>query len=253
MALIDEIGYIRDTFFPGRTMMKKLLLNSTLTVVLLAAFYQIAPARTFDPDFTMVQDIITVKPVEPVAADCYKIDQYIPGNIDMAKLRQTWLDWNNDLRLGAGLKPYVLEPELDWSAQNWSDRAKRLGVISHKRDGSNAYYDYRRILNWFKDLNLEFQNVHGSTYTENIGWGFYKCPADGSDCTPAMTTAIKTTLDFFARERQSNGAHWRSMMNKDFQEIGLGLALDRVKHKYYLTIHYATAITSHPKAICLNN
>jgi uncharacterized protein YkwD len=144
-----------------------------------------------------------------------------------------------------------LEPELSWSAQNWSDRAKRLGVLSHKRDGQTAYYDYKMILAWFKNLGLEFRNVNGITMTENIGWGYYRCPADGSDCTSNMTKAIRTTFDFYVSEKgKKNDAHWKSLMQKDFKQIGLGLALDKIKHKYYLTIHYDTAVTSKPVAIC---
>lgn len=184
------------------------------------------------------------------AEDCYSIDQYIPKNVDMAKLRENWLSWNNGVRDAADLVPYVMEPELSWSAQNWSDRAKRLGSITHKRDGQAVYYDYKRMVNWFKELKLEFKNVSGSTFTENIGWGYYKCPADGSDCTEAMSKAIKTTFDFFAREKKANGVHWRSMMNKNYRKIGLGLALDAKKKKYYVTIHYGTEITSDPKPIC---
>lgn len=203
-----------------------------------------AEAKTFDPNFKMVEDI------KPVLADCYKIDQYIPSNINMAKLRETWLGWNNEFRSKAGLPLYVMEPELSWSAQNWSDRAKRIGSITHKRDGQTAYYDYQKVVRWFKDLGLEFKTIGGVTMTENIGWGVYKCPADGSDCTEAMTKAVKTTLDFFASEKKANGVHWRSMMNKSYKQIGFGLALDQKAHKYYLTIHYGTEITSNPKAIC---
>lgn len=237
--------------------MKKLLLIISVAIFVSSTGGVLINARTFDPNFKLVQDVVAppgmlpAKPVAPTPLTCNKIDAYIPSTIDMALLRKTWLKWNNDLRIQAGLNAYMLEPELDWSAQNWSDRAKRLGTISHKRDDSTAYYDYKKILTWFNNLGLEFKNAHGTTMTENIGWGIYKCPADGSDCTPAMTKAIRTTFDFYVGEKgKKSDAHWRSLMQKDFKEIGLGLALDRVKHKYYLTIHYATAITSKPVAIC---
>ncbi|MCC6643235.1 hypothetical protein IT411_00630 [Candidatus Peregrinibacteria bacterium] len=223
-------------------MIKNLL---TISVIAMAfGLMNTASAKTWDPNFQMVSEPI------PVVKDCYHIDQYIPATINMDKLRSTWLEWNNKIRREAGLTEYTLEPELSWSAQNWSDRAKRIGAITHKRDGQSVYYDYNRMIRWFRDLGLEFKNVNSSTMTENIGWGYYKCPADGSDCTEAMTKAIKTTYDFFASERKANGVHWRSMVNKNYREIGLGLALDAKKQKYYLTIHYATEITSNPKPIC---
>lgn len=229
---------------------------SALMLVLGGLGVNAGEVQAFDPDFPLVQDVIA--PIDSqaasVSADCHAIDQYIPDNIDMERVRAAWLEWNNGLRSKAGLAAYEMEPQLSWSAQNWSDRAKRLGVLNHKRDGQTAYYDYWKVLAWFKNLGLEFKTIGGVTMTENIGWGYYQCPADGSDCTDAINKAIRTTFDFYLSEKgKANDVHYRSLIHKSFKKIGLGLSLDRKLKKYYLTIHYGTEITSNPKAICMNN
>jgi uncharacterized protein YkwD len=224
-----------------------------MAVMMVLGGLEVPEAQAFDPNFQFVQDVVAIQPasIETAVVDCNPIDQYIPDNIDMSRVRAAWLDWNNGLRSKAGLAAYEMEPQLSWSAQNWSDRAKRLGVLNHKRDGQTAYYDYWKILAWFKNLGLEFKTMGGVTMTENIGWGYYKCPADGSDCTDAINSAVRTTFDFFLSEKgKAYDVHYRSLMHPSFKQIGFGLALDRQLKKYYLTIHYGTEITSNPKPIC---
>lgn len=205
------------------------------------------PALAFNPNnITLVQDVY-VKPTEPA---CLKIDEGIPAKIDMKKVRQSWLDWNNGIREAAKLDLYEMEPVLSLTAEKWSNRALGLGSITHKRDGQKTYYDYKKILSWFKDNGVEFANYKGYTMTENIGWGYYKCPADNADCTDNIIKAVRTTFDFFASEKKKNGVHWRSMMNSQYKKIGLGLALDGKNKKYYLTIHYGTELTATPGNVC---
>jgi hypothetical protein len=53
-----------------------------------------------------------------------------------------------------------------------------------------------------------------------------------------------------AEKDKAYKAHYNSIMNKYFKEIGLGIAVDRSTHKYYLTVHYGTEIISNPWPIC---
>ena len=185
-----------------------------------------------------------------LAAECIPVEQKLPEEVSLAKIRETWLGWNNTLREKSKLSSYVENETLDKTASFWSLNAVNKGAISHKRDGQKIYYDYPRMVKWFKGWGVEFKNISRATFTENIGWGYYKCPATG-DCTDNMIKAIRTTYDFFVGEKgKKSRAHYESMMKKDFKKIGIGLALDQKKHKYFLTIHYGTEITSVPLPSC---
>ena len=145
-----------------------------------------------------------------------------------------------------------MNEELDYSAVTWSETALKRGNITHKRDGQKAYYDYKKIGDWFKGLGLQFKNVNKATFTENIGWGVYKCPADANaDCTEQMKKAIRTTFDFFLKEKgKKYRPHYNSLMKNEFRKIGVGLTVDEKKHRYYLTIHYATELVNKPLEVC---
>lgn len=179
----------------------------------------------------------------PASKACVKVANTLPANVDEKKIYDTWLSWYNQVRTKQGLGSLGYNSLLDQTAWKWSNEAKSKGSISHKRPGQKVYYDYKRMVQWFKDQGLTFSNVKGETFTENIGWGVYKCDQD--DCTQELTDAIKTTFDFFMSEKGKKYApHYDSIMNKQYKEIGLGIAVDEKAHKYYLTVHYATSIKS---------
>lgn len=183
---------------------------------------------------------------------CYPLGEDVPSNIDMDRVRTTWLKWYNDARAKAGLSAYTYNNQLNRSAIVWSEASEDKGYMDHKRNPGDGYYDYWKITAWFKDLGLEFRNVYGVTHTENIGWGPYKCSK--SDCTDDLLSAIKYTFDFYMAEKGTNyTAHYESVMNKYFKEIGLGIAIDEKAGKYYLTVHYGTEIISNPWPVCTKN
>jgi uncharacterized protein YkwD len=169
--------------------------------------------------------------------------------LDIQKVQDTWLQWINRVRTRQKLPALKLNPFLNASAMNWSLRAKGRGTIDHKRYDGSPYYDYKASEQWFRDRGLTFQNVGGITFTENIGWGVVSCPKD--DCTQKMISAIRSTYNFFMAERTKKyRPHWNSIIQKNFREIGVGFAYSKDQHRYYLTIHYATAITSTPPPLC---
>lgn len=184
-------------------------------------------------------------------AYCQELVENLPSNINMQKVRETWLSWNNEVRDSEGLKAYTENDQLERTAIIWSENAKERGYIDHKRPGQTAYYDYKIIGNWFKNLGLEFKNIDGKTYTENIAWNVYKCSPSEADCTEQLIKAIRTGFDFFMSEKgKTYRPHYESIVNKGFKEIGLGIAIDTSKKKFYLTVHYGTEITSNPLPIC---
>lgn len=183
------------------------------------------------------------------AASCVPITTNPPPHVNMQRVRSVWLSWYNRLRLRMHLTPYVLSDHLNGTAMNWSAFAVKRGTIDHKRYPGSPYYDYAAIEDWFRNKGLEFANVDGKTFTENIGWGTYDCSK--RDCTEAMIDAIRTTFGFFLSERgKSYSPHYNSIVNPEFRKIGLGIAVSPTQGRYYLTVHFATAITSDPPAYC---
>jgi len=186
-----------------------------------------------------------------VVAACQNLGDDLPSTIDMARVRSAWLSWNNSVRVPMGLSAYSSNSQLARTAVIWSENAGKLGSITHKRPGQTLYYDYPRMVTWFKNLGLQFRNISGVTFTENINWGYYSCPSTEKDCTDAFIKAVRTGFDFFMSEKgKAYRPHYDSIVNKNFKIIGLGVAVDPVKKKYYLTVHYGTEIISSPQPIC---
>lgn len=182
------------------------------------------------------------------AAPCQSMGEDLPANIDMDKVRQTWLDWYNEERTALGLHEYALDDQLNRTATAWSNISRDRGYIDHKRPGQTSYYDFYGILDWFKDLGVEFEN---SMFSENIAWEMYYCDASQDDCTQEMIDAIRKGFNFFMSEKGgSYTAHYDSIISPNYNIIGLGIAVDDAANKYYLTVHYAKAISNDPMQIC---
>lgn len=179
---------------------------------------------------------------------CVTLGEDLPKNVDMDRVREAWVSWNNEVRVGLG--PYGLNEDLNRSAVDWAKEIRDKKTADHKRTGTSAYYDYVEITEWFADLGLVFKNVNRATHTENIGWGYYKCSE--ADCTDYMIERIRSTFDFFYGEKDKPGdkSHYNSIMKAEFQIIGVGVALDEADSKYYIAIHYGTEIISNPPDMC---
>lgn len=107
------------------------------------------------------------------------------------------------------------------------------------------------IADWFEDQGLTFENRYRVTFTENIGWGPFRCSSSKSDCTDEMIDTIRGSFDFYMDEKYDDyKPHYNSLMNEYFDEIGLGIAVDEGAGQYYLSVHYGTKITSDPLPIC---
>ncbi len=199
--------------------------------------------------YSLLISLLAAMPARAADAACTKfITDFTPG-INVQRVQQTWLTWINRVRHREGLADYKLNPFLNASATNWSAYSVKRGTIDHKRYAGSPYYDYGAIEKWFGKRGMEFANVDGKTFTENIGWGPYRC--DAKDCTSSLIAATRTTLDFFLSEKnKSYRPHYNSVMNKNFKEIGIGVAYSNKQNRYYITVHYATAITSTPPPIC---
>lgn len=173
--------------------------------------------------------------------------QSVPGNIDMDRVRDAWYGWYDGYRATLALPEYASDTVLEHTAGNWSYYSVKRGTIDHKRSPRAAYYDYPAIERWFADAGVTFDNVGGKTFTENIGWGPYRC--DDADCTDELIAAIRTTFDFFLSEKNRQyRPHYNAIVSPAFTRMGVGVAIDSAARKYYLTAHFATAIASAPDA-----
>ena len=170
-------------------------------------------------------------------------------HVDMAKVRSSWLSWNNDLRKQLGRNAYAYNPSLDMTALEWSVTSAKRGYIDHKKYGSKKYYDYKLLTKWFADRGVTFTNVNRVTNTENIGWGYYSC--NDSDCTDELIKSIRTTYMFFYNEKgKKYRPHYESLIKKEFNYIGLGIALNPAQKRYYLTVHYGTQVKGKTAPYC---
>ena len=184
----------------------------------------------------------------PVARCVSSQDEAIQG-VDLKEVRKTWLAWTNAERKTAGLKPMISDSQLNRSAVTWSKFSRDKGEMSHQRVGQTAYYDYAIITKWFASLGLTFKNVNRMTYSESIGYGVYSC--NDKDCTQKLISSLKTTFDFYLKEKgQKSRPHYGAIINPEFKIEGVGIAIDAKTQRYYVTTHYATAITSKPTPVC---
>lgn len=169
-----------------------------------------------------------------------------PENVDMNVVRNTWLDWYNSARSSGSLSPFTYNNVLHRTAFIWSEIAQKRGYIDHKRHGQKSYYDYTRMKTWFQELGVKFQGdtgKHRTYFTESIGWSPYACTK--ADCTKELISAIRYTYNFYMSEKgKKYRPHYDSIMNPAYRQIGLGIAVDSVKKRLYLTVHYATDAVS---------
>ena len=178
--------------------------------------------------------------------------QSTPRNIDMDRVRDAWFGWYNEYRASLGLPAYESDAVLEHTAGNWSYYAVKRGTIDHKRSPSAPYYDYPAIEAWFDNLGVSFENVQGKTFTENIGWGPYRCAAD--DCTDELIAAIRTTFDFFLSEKDKQyRPHYNAIVSPYFTRMGLGIAIDPAAKRYFLTAHFTTKLASSPPSCVAAN
>jgi uncharacterized protein YkwD len=185
-------------------------------------------------------------------AECVSLGTDVPDSINAQAVKDAWLTWINEARAKAGLQPYVMNLQLSRTATNWSNYARARGFIDHKRAGQTAYYDYGKVVAWFKGFGLTFKQVGRSGVTENITWNIYSCKE--ADCTDELVKASRDGFDYFMSEKgKAYSPHYDSIMSPNFEMMGVGVAVDEAKKKFYLTVHYGTEITSDPLPVCPNS
>lgn len=198
---------------------------------------------------TQRNDLATVKVASLSTEVCtpLRLEEY--EGVDIAKVRDTWLAWYNAERAKVGAQPLELDGDLIYTARAWSERAADRGTIDHKRE-NNTYYDYFAIRRWFASFGLTFPSRGGSTFGESIAWNVY--PRCTGDCTDSLTSAIRSSFNFFVGEKgRAYSPHYDMMVNPSYKYMGVGIALDPGTRKYYLTSHFATEVKKEGQKYCL--
>lgn len=158
---------------------------------------------------------------------------------DMDKIRNTRLEWNNQLRSEMKLEHYEIDQKLNETATTWSSYMGDIWYWTHKRTNKDGFYNYNSIKNRFGKQWVSFHGK-GTQFTENVGIWYIKCK--DHDCTDEIISAIKTTWNFYMSEKNrkytSQKLHYLSLISKYYDKIWVGI--DIVWNKYYLTIHYST-------------
>ncbi len=195
--------------------------------------------------------VLTIPPVPPVIVSQVaevkknKVQESDIPWVDIEKVRNTWLEWTNWVRWELGLSDYTIDNRLNITATEWSDFSKERGYIIHGRpwdgcvwEGNYGCYNFQAIDTWFKARGIDPVVKNKTKHTENIGYGSYRCSS--GDCTDEMLSAIRTTFDFYLREKSYNWVHYKSLINPNLSKIWVGISVDTTKWVYYLTIHYIT-------------
>ncbi len=180
---------------------------------------------------------------------CYGIGDDLPSNFDMDEVRETWLSWYNEVRGEMGLTLYKNNDQLARTATDWAQYMRDNKVMEHKRPGTTDYYDYWAITDWFAERGLTFANVNRITHTENIAKSYYTC--NDSDCTDEILEGLRISFDAYMAEADgthSTKAHYQSIVQPYFREMGMGMAFDG--RYIYMATHYGTEIISDPYPIC---
>lgn len=158
-------------------------------------------------------------------------------SVDMQRVFDEWVSLHNNAR---GTSPkYIYDTRLSDTAYEWASYSADRGAIDHKRPGQSAYYDYPRMVKWFGDRGINFQQGPNPPFSESIAWYPYSCTS--GDCTQKVIDILHYTFNWYMAEAGKSWApHYHSIVNPKFQVIGLGL---EVGHgKLFFTTHYGTGI-----------
>ncbi|EKE28754.1 MAG: hypothetical protein ACD_3C00018G0003 [uncultured bacterium (gcode 4)] len=163
------------------------------------------------------------------------------ASYDISVIQQNWLGWTNEVRENAWVKNLIVNENLNSTALSWSEYSKTKWHIDHKRPWQKAYYDFKKITNWFSSKWVSFKKVKANTFSESIGWNNYRCTKE--DCTQDISKAVYKTFEMYMREKgKKYKPHYNSIMNPLFSQIWVGITLDESKRKYYITVHYWTEV-----------
>ncbi|MDD2907227.1 MAG: hypothetical protein PHH98_01165 [Candidatus Gracilibacteria bacterium] len=216
---------------------------------------EISKLNSESKDYVILLELI--KKIKQIKFFEYAKNNSKENKVNLELLKNNWLSWHNDVRYNVNLKNYYsYDDRLDNTAFQWSYINMENGVMTHKRYENSSYYDYNQIENWLLDRGVKCKAVNGITSSESIGYHSYYCKKNSSDCTEEALKASKEIFLMYTSEKglkYPNDAHYRAIVHKNLNKIGLGIAIkkeinDSVYYKnydyynIYITTHYCTEL-----------
>ena len=148
---------------------------------------------------------------------------------------QKWLELHNSVRQSS----VQIHPDLMRSAQIRAEHLSENNIRSNTHRRIEGNYNYNDIENWFANLGITFVNKDWSTFSENIAYNTVRCKTQ--DCDQELITATERSREFFYdREKPYSWAHYRAIIQENFQYIGVGIAINN--GRYHIVVHYGTDI-----------
>lgn len=170
--------------------------------------------------------------------------KYDNNIFNFKKVKQTWINWHNEVRNSLKLPNYVENPKLDETAHIRSKTMKLKNKTNHKRHPNDSYYDYWKIADWMKSHGVVCKNIHRATFSESIAYRTFYCHKQ--DCTYDLINAMRKSFDFYMSEKWKKWApHYRWIVHPLFRQIWVGIELKKIwknSWKYFLTTHYCTKL-----------
>jgi uncharacterized protein YkwD len=230
---LQNNSYVPDTF----NSVSELVNRSQMAEMV----YRIMEEIKDKPSKTLVS--ISSNQEESETPELACLDDQVPTSVDMNEVRNTWLGWHNEARANRGIIPLSLNTGLNYSSSLWAKSNKASSNLTHDRPGGQSLTD------WFADVGIEFANKTGTIYGENLGLRTFRC--SDSDCTDEALDSARFIFDqFMAEEGTSFTGHYDNIVQTDFVDLGLGIAIDSSDEVLYLTTQYSFGVKSYPTNIC---
>lgn len=186
------------------------------------------------PALTIKPPTITQVPKPVVYTPAYTVANTV-ANVDMNRVRDTWLSWYNATRSAKWLSPYSYDASLDRSAHDWNIVfAGSRGTIYHERSPGDGFYNFSVIDQWFRDRWVNPPIIHGVKHSENVSYAWYRC--NQSECTDELISALRGSYNFF----MNSSSHYPSIVQPNFTKIGIDVIANPSQNRSYITVHYMT-------------
>ena len=183
---------------------------------------------------------ITAPKIQPVQSNT-QVAVSVPttqntiANVDISRIRSSWLSWYNNGRAAKWLGAYSYDSRLDSTAHDWNIVfAGSRGTNYHERSPGDGYYNYPIINKWFQDRGVNPPVISRVNHSENVSYGYYNCTS--SDCTDALISAMYSSYKFFI----NSSVHAKSVYQPNFTKIGFDIIVVPSEKRYYVTVHYMT-------------
>lgn len=222
---LQRDGYIPDTF----TALDQLVSRGQMAEMMARIMEKIhnKPSTTFPFNHSVVSALKACT------------DTHLGNSMSMKTVRDTFLALHNDARKSRNLPALALNDALNYSATVWAKQNEVEGKITHDRKDNQQPED------WFNSIGITFKKLNGFTFAENLGSTTYECT--DTDCTDDVVAATQSLFEaFMDEEGTAVTGHFDNIVQPDYRQLGLGLAIDEDIKTLYLTAHYAQAVDASP-------